>query len=90
MNVESHADLVAHLQRIGLTQYEARIYITLARTGPLNGNEISQASGVPSSKTYETLRRLLTKGVVAAFPDASATRYVAHPPARSLAAIART
>jgi sugar-specific transcriptional regulator TrmB len=81
---ESQADLVAHLQRIGFTQYEARIYITLARTGPLNGNEISQVSGVPSSKTYETLRKLLTKGAVTAFPDAAATRYVAHPPTQIL------
>jgi sugar-specific transcriptional regulator TrmB len=84
MSRESQADLVAHLQRIGFTQYEARIYITLARTGPLNGNEISQASGVPSSKTYETLRKLLTKGAVTAFPDTAATRYVAHPPTQIL------
>jgi sugar-specific transcriptional regulator TrmB len=79
---ESSGDLIAHLQRIGFTQYEAQIYITLARGGALNGNEISQASHVPSSKTYETLRKLLAKGAVASFADGETTKYVALPPAQ--------
>jgi HTH-type transcriptional regulator, sugar sensing transcriptional regulator len=77
---ESFGDLIGHLQRIGFTQYEAQIYITLARGGALNGNEISRASHVPSSKTYETLRKLLGKGAVASFAEAESTKYVALPP----------
>src|SRR5579871_4289112 len=79
---DSAGDLVAHLQRIGFTQYEAQIYIALTRAGALNGNEISQASHVPSSKTYETLRKLVGKGAVATFADGETTRYVAVPPAQ--------
>lgn len=81
---ESSGGLVAQLQRIGFTQYEAQVYITLARAGALNGNEISQASHVPSSKTYETLRRLVGKGAVASFAEGETTRYVALPPAQVL------
>jgi sugar-specific transcriptional regulator TrmB len=82
MGREPGSDLVHHLQRIGFTQYEAKIYIALTRAGALNGNEISQASGVPSSKTYETVRKLVTKGAVAAFAEEAGTKYVALPPAQ--------
>src|ERR1041385_197872 len=74
---ESLTGLVEHLQRIGFTQYEARVYLTLARAGALNGNEISLASEVPSSKTYETLRKLMQKGAVAVFAEEAGTKYVA-------------
>jgi sugar-specific transcriptional regulator TrmB len=82
MSREPLAELVAHLQRIGFTQYEARVYVTLARSGALNGNEISQASEVPSSKTYETLRKLVNKGAVAVFAEDDGTKYVAVPPSK--------
>jgi sugar-specific transcriptional regulator TrmB len=79
---ESPGDLAAHLQSIGFTQYEAQIYITLVRVGAQNGNEISQASRVPSSRTYDTLRKLVGKGAVASFADGESVRYVALPPAQ--------
>jgi sugar-specific transcriptional regulator TrmB len=79
---ESSGDLAAHLQRIGFTQYEAQVYITLARAGAQNGNEISQASNVPSSRTYDTLRKLVGKGAVASFAEGESVRYVALPPAQ--------
>lgn len=85
MSREPLGDLVASLQRIGFTQYEAKIYLTLARSGALNGNEISLASQVPSSKTYETLRKLLTKGAVATFAvEGMGAKYVALPPSQVL------
>jgi HTH-type transcriptional regulator, sugar sensing transcriptional regulator len=85
MTRDSAGDLVAHLQRLGFTQYEAQIYVALTRTGALNGNEISHASQVPSSKTYETLRKLVDKGAVAGFAEGEVTKYVALPSAQVLA-----
>jgi sugar-specific transcriptional regulator TrmB len=85
MTRESSGELVTHLQRIGFTQYEAQIYLALIRAGALNGNEISQASHVPSSKTYETLRRLVAKGAVASFAEGDTIRYIARPPALVIA-----
>lgn len=82
---ESSGELVAHLQRIGFTQYEAQVYLALTRAGALNGNEISHASHVPSSKTYETLRKLVGKGAVASFAEGDTIRYVALPPAQVIA-----
>jgi len=82
VNQGESSDLVEHLRRVGFTQYEARVYISLARTGPLNGNEISLASQVPSSKIYETLRKLVAKGAVATFARDDGTKYVALPPSQ--------
>jgi sugar-specific transcriptional regulator TrmB len=82
---EPAGDVVAHLQRLGFTQYEAQIYVALTRAGALNGNEISQASHVPSSKTYETLRKLIAKGAVAGFTEGEGTKYVALPSTQVLA-----
>lgn len=85
MTRESSGELIAHLQRIGFTQYEAQVYLALTRAGALNGNEISHASHVPSSKTYETLRKLIGKGAVASFAEGDTIRYVALPPAQVVA-----
>jgi sugar-specific transcriptional regulator TrmB len=82
MGREPGNDLVHHLQCIGFTQYEAKVYIALTRAGALNGNEISHASGVPSSKTYETVRKLVAKGAIAAYAEETGTKYVALPPAQ--------
>jgi sugar-specific transcriptional regulator TrmB len=82
---ESSGELIAHLQRLGFTQYEAQVYLALTRAGALNGNEISQASHVPSSKTYETLRKLVGKGAVSSFAEGDTIRYVALPAAQVIA-----
>ncbi len=57
--------LVAALQLLGFTTYEARAYrALLALAAPANGYEIAREAGVPTSKIYETLRRLAEKGAV--------------------------
>lgn len=56
---------VEALNRLGLTVYEAKAYIALLKKNPLNGNEISRFSGVPGPKIYETLTRMMQKGLVA-------------------------
>ena len=40
------------------------IYVGLLRHGPQNGNEVSKSAGLPSSKVYSTLERLVSKGIV--------------------------
>ena len=53
------------LQELGLSLYEARLYLGLLTGGPQNGNELSRTSGVPSSKVYAMLERLAAEGIVA-------------------------
>lgn len=57
--------LVAALQAVGFTAYEAKAYRALVELGvAANGYEVARAAGVPTSKIYETLRQLAARGAV--------------------------
>ena len=51
-------------KKYGFSEYEAKIYIALLKQHPMNGNNISLQSGVPSAKVYQNLPRLLEKGYI--------------------------
>ena len=57
-------ELVQRLQALGFSQYEARAYCALLQKSPANGHEVAKTAGIPTSKVYETLERLRTKGAV--------------------------
>ncbi|WP_162914526.1 TrmB family transcriptional regulator [Desertibaculum subflavum] len=57
--------LVAALQALGFTAYEAKAYRALIELGaPAKGYEIARAAQVPTSKIYETLGQLANRGAV--------------------------
>lgn len=60
--------------------YEARLYSTLLRYGPQNGNELSRRSGVPSSKVYGTVEKLMAEGIAQSIKTAAGTQFVALQP----------
>ena len=60
----SLSEVLDHLQTLGLSMYEARLYVGLLQGGPQNGNELSKTAGVPSSKVYSTLEKLTSRGFV--------------------------
>jgi sugar-specific transcriptional regulator TrmB len=72
--------IVENLQELGLSLYEARLYLGLLTGGPQNGNELSRTSGVPSSKVYAMLERLAGDGVVTRSHLGSTVQYVCVPP----------
>ncbi|GAA2901477.1 TrmB family transcriptional regulator [Streptosporangium fragile] len=78
-------DVVEQLQRLGMSGYEAKAYVTLVGAGqPLNGYEVAKRSGVPRSTVYETLGKLVAKGAAYELREADdATDYLPLPP-RSL------
>jgi len=57
-------ELIAYLQALGFSQYEARAYCGLLQKSPANGHEVAKTAGIPTSKVYETLERLAQKGAV--------------------------
>lgn len=67
------------LQELGLSLYEARLYLGLLTRGPQNGNELSRTSGVPSSKVYAMLERLAAAGIVTHTRRGNTVEYVAVP-----------
>ncbi|WP_157408115.1 TrmB family transcriptional regulator [Actinomadura atramentaria] len=75
-------DVLAHLQRLGMSGYEAKAYTALVGAGrPLNGYEVAKRSGVPRSTVYETLGKLVSRGAAYELRgDGEATGYLPLPP----------
>ncbi|MBU0466235.1 MAG: hypothetical protein KJ718_02870 [Nanoarchaeota archaeon] len=61
-------DQIKLLIKLGLTEYEARVYLALAKLGPAAVREIVLDSKVPRNKAYEVLQRLEDKGKVVSLP----------------------
>ena len=50
------------IKEMGLTDYEAKVYVTLVKNGPMTANSASISSEVPYSRIYDVLQRLEQKG----------------------------
>ena len=53
-----------YLEWLGMTQYEAKVYLALLAEHPATAYTISRHSGVPHSRVYEVARRLIAKDLV--------------------------
>lgn len=56
------------LMKIGLTEYESKVYETLVMEGDLTGGKVSKLSEVPQGKVYVVLQALIEKGFVSVTP----------------------
>ena len=72
--------LVDDVVAMGLTEYEAKVYLALLRDSPATGYQVAKVSGVPRSMVYEALGRLETRGAVLKSGDERATLYRPLPP----------
>ena len=61
-------DNIKLLQKLGMTEYEARAYLALAKLGPSTVREIVLDSKLPRNKTYEALQKLEDKNKVVSLP----------------------
>ena len=59
---------IAALQRLGLTEYESKIYLVLINTGPRKASELSFRGDVPRTKTYGAIKELERKGLLRIIP----------------------
>jgi len=57
------------LQKLGFSLYECKAYVSLLKTHPVTGYELSKRSGVPRSMIYEVLGKLMDKGAVHLVPS---------------------
>jgi sugar-specific transcriptional regulator TrmB len=73
-------DLLEALNKIGFTEYEAKVYLALLDENPATGYQISKTSTVPRSMVYETLSRLATRGAVLEAIEGRSTLYRPLPP----------
>ena len=54
--------LSLEMQKLGFTDYEARVYISLLTSAPATAYEVSKNSGIPRSNTYNTIDSLVQRG----------------------------
>ncbi len=74
-------NLIDQLSALGLTEYEAKVYLALLSENPATGYQISKSSGVPRSMVYEALGRLEARGAALKSEDEKATLYTPVSPA---------
>jgi sugar-specific transcriptional regulator TrmB len=55
-------------RHVGLSMYEAKIYMSLTVEGPSEARRLSMTSGVPRTKVYGTLKKLIERGLVVEAP----------------------
>ncbi len=61
-------ELYEILRRLGFTQYEAKVYISLLMRGTATASELSDLSNIPYTRVYDVLNQLEEKGLVAIIP----------------------
>jgi len=71
---------IQQITALGFSEYEAKAYVHLLSAQPATAYELSQTSGIPSSKIYEILGRLTEKRVVFVEGEGRKKKYVATPP----------
>jgi sugar-specific transcriptional regulator TrmB/predicted hydrocarbon binding protein len=66
------------IQSLGLTEYQARIYLTLLDLGAAIASQLPSLSRVPRTRIYSTMDQLHEKGLVEIIPE-KPTKYVPVP-----------
>jgi sugar-specific transcriptional regulator TrmB len=73
------SNIAESLKSLGLTRYEALVYIALLKSTGATATEIHEISGVPRASVYPVLDRLLQKNLVSV-SHTSPKRFSAIPP----------
>jgi sugar-specific transcriptional regulator TrmB len=77
-------EIIVKMTEIGFSEYEAKAYLSLLTRQPATAYEIAKASGVPTSKVYEVLGRLIDKRIVSIIDEGKTRRYVPMEPGEFL------
>ncbi len=67
------------LKKLGMSEYEARAYLALAKLGPSTVKEIVTVSKLPRNKAYEALQKLDEKNKVMSLPLSPKKYKITHP-----------
>jgi len=76
---DKQINVVNELMKVGLTKYEATVYVTLLENPSITAYEISKRSNVPQSKIYSTVKALMSKNFINLIDQMSPKKYVAIP-----------
>jgi len=74
---------------LGLSEYEAKLYVSLVEVGQATARKLSVFSGVPRTKVYAVLKRLIDMGLVTEIPG-EPRRFMPVPPSIALKSYLQT
>lgn len=72
------------LSELGLDRRQVQIYQSLHKLGPASIRDVAAEAGINRGSTYETLKQLVTKGLVSYFPKGRRRVFQAEDPERLL------
>lgn len=72
------------LGELGLDRRQVQIYQSLHKLGPASIRDVAAEAGINRGSTYETLKQLVTKGLVSYFPKGRRRVFQAEDPERLL------
>jgi sugar-specific transcriptional regulator TrmB len=75
---------MANLRDLGLSEYEARAYRSLLKTGPTTAKELSRVSDVPMGRIYDVLNSIEQYNLVRSQSASRPKKYVAVEPSTAL------
>jgi HTH-type transcriptional regulator, sugar sensing transcriptional regulator len=61
-------DLFEKIKRLGFSEYEAKCYLALLERKSLTVSEVARLAGIPKPNAYESLEKLLAKGLSVSVP----------------------
>ncbi len=67
---------ISQFVSLGLSEYEAKAYLALLKDYPCTAYELAKSSGIPTSKIYEVIKKLLVNGLVNVIADNNKQRYI--------------
>ncbi len=76
--------VMASLRDLGLSEYEARSYKALLKTGPTTAKELSRVSDVPMGRIYDVLNSIEQHNLVRSQSASRPKKYVAVEPTTAL------
>lgn len=63
MDNDSHLKLIKKLLELGLTEREAKLYLTLLEKKSFTVSELQQIAKIPRTKIYEVLQKMIGRGI---------------------------
>ena len=81
--MSSRAQRLEHLRSLGLSPYQARLYLNLLEQGEASAGQLAKRAGIPRGRIYEILRVMEARGLVNFSPE-KPTKFSAVPAAELL------
>jgi len=73
-------EIIEKLIKLGLSRYESLTYVSLLEIGPATAYETAKNAGLPTSKIYEVMAKLIEQGLALEMHENSRKRYTALEP----------